>query len=73
MVDKFKISDISSYIAYLSFILYELSFYDRTLINSYMIDFDISTCNVVVITVVSHTTGPQFDPGQVQYHRSIFK
>ena len=25
-----------------------------------------STCSVVVITAVSHTAGPQFDPGQVQ-------
>ena len=26
----------------------------------------LSTCSVVVITAVSHTAGPQFDPGQVQ-------
>ena len=25
-----------------------------------------STCSVVVITAVSHTAGPQFEPGQVQ-------
>ncbi len=24
-----------------------------------------STCSVVVITAVSHTAGPQFEPGQV--------
>ena len=25
------------------------------------------TCSVVVITAVSHTAGPQFEPGQVQF------
>ena len=30
-----------------------------------------STCSVVVITVVSHTAGPQFEPGQVQRYACI--
>ena len=30
-----------------------------------------STCSVVVITAVSHTAGPQFEPGQVQIFACI--
>ena len=32
-----------------------------------------SICSVVVITIVSHTTGPQFDPGQMQMVGFFFK
>ena len=30
-----------------------------------------STCSVVVITAVSHTAGPQFEPGQVLMYACI--
>ena len=31
-------------------------------------EMKMSICSVVVITVVSHTTGPQFDPGQMHIY-----
>ena len=34
-------------------------------------EMKMSICSVVVITVVSHTTGPQFEPGQMQEFMSI--
>ena len=39
----------------------------------YLTTHDSSTCSVVVITVVSHTTGPQFEPGQVHFYLQIVK